>query len=290
MQRISQKTPLPVNFLTKPNRILERMNKNKIKSLVTLLDDDDPQTANQAMAELLSFGKIDSVISSLQESNAPRIRMRVHQLQAVLKARKSRSSFAKKLKVESIDLFQGLTELHLQWFDKDTPKDINTSWTDFLSSISEWQPDSLKTISYMMKEFGFVTPCSDELYPEYFCVGAVIDECIGSDFLLCSLAKLSGESYGVKMNIVHTPFGFALCDNVGIMSFPSKDWMTCLVKNHSKFEVWSNSRILKLTASMIFFSSMIMQNFRYAYSAASCLCEPEKDDILKILPFPFGDK
>ncbi|HBC89076.1 MAG TPA: hypothetical protein DCZ94_19225 [Lentisphaeria bacterium] len=266
------------------------MNKTRIKSLVTLLDDDDPQTANQAMAELLSIGKIDSVISSLQESSAPKIRMRVHQLQAVLKTRKDRSSFAKKLKDNDTDLFQGLTELHLQWFDKDNSREIHDSWGVFLSSTSDWQPDSLKAMASMMKDFGYKTPDSEEFYPEYFCVGAVIDEYIGSDFILCSLAKLAGEFHGIKITIVHTPFGFGLCDSSGIMSFPSKDWMTCMVKNYSSFVVWPNSKILRLTASMIFFSSMIMQNFRYAYSAASCLCEPGKDNISKILPYPFGDK
>ncbi|MFZ2653714.1 MAG: hypothetical protein WAX69_02250 [Victivallales bacterium] len=265
------------------------MTKNKIKSLLTLLEDDDSQTASQAMAELLSMGKINSVISSIQESNTPKMRMRVHQMQAVLKSRKNRSLFAEKLKNSDTDLFEGLTELHMQWFDQDSSGEIYNSWGNFLSSTSEYEPDSLKKLGIMMKESGYRTPESDEFYPEYFCIGAVIDEYIGSDFILCSIAKLAGEFHGIKVNIVYTPFGFGLCEPNGMMVFPSKDWMTCIVKNHDNFEVWSNSMILRLTASMIFLSAMIMQNFRYAYSAVSCLCEPGRGDISKLLPYPLGD-
>ncbi len=266
------------------------MIKKKIKSLITLLEDEDSQTASQAMAELLSMGKINSVISSLQESNTPRMRMRVHQMQAVLGSRKSRATFAKKLKNCDTDLFEGLTEMHMQWFDQDSLDEIYDSCGKFLSSTSEYQPDSLKKLGKMMKDFGYKTPGSEEFFPEYFCIGAVIDEFIGTDFILCSLAKLAADFHGIRVSIAFTPFGFGLCDQSGLMVFPSKDWMTCIVKNHDSFEVWSNSKILRLTAAMMFFSSMMMQNFRYAYSAVSCLCEPGKEDISKILPYPLGDK
>ncbi len=267
------------------------MPKNRIKSLITLLEDDDPQTASQAMAELLSMGKINSVISSLQESSAPKMRMRVHQMQAVLKARKDRATFSGRLKDPDTDLLKGLTDLHIQWFDQDSPQEVYDSWGKFLSSTSEYQPDTLKKLGRMMKDFGYCTPNSEEFYPEYFCIGSVADECIGADFILCSIAKLAGDFHGAKTTTVFTPFGFGLCEpETGMMSFPSKDWMTCIVKNHVNFEVWNNSKILRLSASMIFFSSMMMQNFRYAYSAVSCLCEPGKEDISKILPYPLGDK
>jgi hypothetical protein len=177
----------------------------------------------------------------------------------------------------------------LQWFDQDDIGEVYKSWGKFLSSTSEWQPDSLKKIGKMMKEMGYQTPNVEEIFPEYFCIGAVIDETLGADFMLCSIAKLAGEFHGFKGKIVHTPLGFGLCDSEGQMLFPSKDWMTCIVKNHSKFETWTNSMILRQTASMIFLSSMTMQNFRYAYSIGKCLIDSGKDDIAKILPFPFGE-
>ena len=267
------------------------MKNNKLKSLVKLLEDDDSQTVTQAMAELLSMDKkINSVISSLQESSTGKIRKHIHQMQAVKKYRDKRTSFAAKLKNSDTDLLEGFAEIHLQWFDQDDIGEIYKGWGEFLSSTSEWQPDTLKKIGKMMKEMSYKTPDAEEFFPEYFCIGAIMDETVGADFMLCSIAKLAGEFHGFKGKIVNTPLGFGLCDSEGQMLFPSKDWMTCIVKNHSHFETWTNSMVLRHTASMIFLSSMTMQNFRYAYSIGKCLMDSDDDDFSKILPYPFGEK
>ena len=228
--------------------------------------------------------RINSVISLLQESSTGRLRRRAHQMQAVISYRRKRAKFAAKLKNSGTDLLEGLAELHVQWFDQDSIGEIYETWGRFLSTTSEWQPGSLRKIGKMMKELDFRPPESEDFYPEYFCIGAVMDECCGADFMLCAIAKMAGEFHGFNGCIVHTPLGFGLSDVDGHMIFPSKDWMTCLVKNHSSVEPWTNSRVLRHTASIIFLSAMTMQNFRYAYSVASCLSEPGKDDISKILP------
>jgi hypothetical protein len=267
------------------------MKNNKLKSLVKLLEDEDSNTVTQAMAELLSMDKkIDSVISVLQESSTGKIRRHAHQMQAVKKYRDKRTSFAAKLKNSDTDLLEGFAEIHLQWFDQDDIGEIYKSWGEFLSTTSEWLPDSLEKIGKMMKEMGFKTPDAEEFFPEYFCIGAIIDETLGADFILCSIAKLAGEFHGFNTKIVNTPLGFGLCDSEGMMLFPSKDWMTCIVKNHSNFETWTNSMVLRQTASMLFLSLMTMQNFRYAYSIGKCLLDSGNDDISKILSYPFGEK
>jgi hypothetical protein len=267
------------------------MKNNKLKSLVKLLEDEDSNTVTQAMAELLSMDKkINSVISVLQESSTGKIRRHAHQMQAVKKYRDKRTSFAAKLKNSDTDLLEGFAEIHLQWFDQDDIGEIYKSWGEFLSTTSEWLPDSLEKMGKMMKEMGFKTPDAEEFFPEYFCIGAIIDETSGADFILCSIAKLAGEFHGFNTKIVNTPLGFGLCDSEGMMLFPSKDWMTCIVKNHSNFETWTNSMVLRQTASMLFLSLMTMQNFRYAYSIGKCLLDSGNDDISKILSYPFGEK
>jgi hypothetical protein len=267
------------------------MKNNKLKSLVKLLEDEDSNTVTQAMAELLSMDKkIDSVISVLQESSTGKIRRHAHQMQAVKKYRDKRTSFAAKLKNSDTDLLEGFAEIHLQWFDQDDIGEIYKSCGEFLSTTSEWLPDSLEKIGKMMTEMGFKTPDAEEFFPEYFCIGAIIDETLGADFILCSIAKLAGEFHGFNTKIVNTPLGFGLCDSEGMMLFPSKDWMTCIVKNHSNFETWTNSMVLRQTASMLFLSLMTMQNFRYAYSIGKCLLDSGNDDISKILSYPFGEK
>ena len=267
------------------------MKNNKLKSLVKLLEDEDSNTVTQAMAELLSMDKkINSVISVLQESSTGKIRRHAHQMQAVKKYRDKRTSFAAKLKNSDTDLLEGFAEIHLQWFDQDDIGEIYKSWGEFLSTTSEWLPDSLKKIGKMMKEMGFKTPDAEEFFPEYFCIGAIIDETLGADFILCSIAKLAGEFHGFNTKIVNTPLGFGLCDSEGMMLFPSKDWMTCIVKNHSNFETWTNSMVLRQTAAMLFLSLMTMQNFRYAYSIGKCLLDAGNEDISKILSYPFGEK
>ena len=159
------------------------MKNNKLKSLVKLLEDEDSNTVTQAMAELLSMDKkIDSVISVLQESSTGKIRRHAHQMQAVKKYRDKRTSFAAKLKNSDTDLLEGFAEIHLQWFDQDDIGEIYKSWGEFLSTTSEWLPDSLEKIGKMMKEMGFKTPDAEEFFPEYFCIGAIIDETLGGGF------------------------------------------------------------------------------------------------------------
>ena len=94
--------------------------KNDMKYLVELLDDENEQSASMAMAELLTKGStaLEPVLRDMQKSDNPRIRKRTRQLQHALMARSRRRIFMQPPE-RPISLLTGLIRLHLCWFDND---------------------------------------------------------------------------------------------------------------------------------------------------------------------------
>lgn len=76
------------------------------KHLLSLLDDENEQSASLAMAELLARDQktLEPVLRKLQESSDPRLRRRIHQLQSTITLRRRRKSLTRNLSERSIDL------------------------------------------------------------------------------------------------------------------------------------------------------------------------------------------
>ena len=108
--------------------------KNDMKYLVELLDDENEQSASMAMAELLTRGStvLGPVLRDMQKSDNPRLRKRTRQIQHALIARSRRRIFMQPPE-RPISLLTGLIRLHLCWFDNDKQSFVEKQWRDLES-------------------------------------------------------------------------------------------------------------------------------------------------------------
>ena len=112
------------------------------KHLLSLLDDENEQSASLAMAELLARDQktLEPVLRKLQESSDPRLRRRIHQLQSTITLRRRRKSLTRNLSERSIDLLEGLIQIHLLWYDNDAYDTVKKQWETLVEESGKYHP------------------------------------------------------------------------------------------------------------------------------------------------------
>ena len=162
------------------------------KHLLSLLDDENEQSASLAMAELLARDQktLEPVLRKLQESSDPRLRRRIHQLQSTITLRRRRKSLTRNLSERSIDLLEGLIQIHLLWYDNDAYDTVKKQWETLVEESGKYHPETLEQLAYFMRKHSFVCSHRDEMESEFLCLGTILDENTGADFMLCAIACL----------------------------------------------------------------------------------------------------
>ena len=159
----------------------------KIQCLIDLIDDDNEQSASLAMAELLKNPRPDLVKSrlcDLQETSNLQLRRRIHQLQTAILVRSLRTSFGQQIHDNTTPLLEGAIQLHLLWFDNDSPDTLISQWRDFCKKLvtEESYPHNLSDISEFMMKQGFTAmQIKESLAPEQYCIGCAFERIPASD-------------------------------------------------------------------------------------------------------------
>ncbi len=266
-------------------------NNPKLTALVKLLDDSDRQTASAAMAELLSSGAdIGPIVSALQESGDPLVRRRAHQLQAIMRTRQTRARLADHLMVDYSNLWQGLAELHLQWYDNDSFEFVESLWRDlFDAARGKYRPRTSRRLAEFMADIGFIISGSGELEADYYCVGAVLEDRVGADLFLSAIALRIACLYGMRARIVRDPEnGFAMLDSNGLLIFPT-DWRVEPAGRRT-LEYWSSGMILRHAAHQLLMCAISTDSIRYVYTISSCLSKFFEKAPSDLLPYPYNGK
>lgn len=268
------------------------------ESLFNLLDDENEQSAAQAMAELLrkEEGPLEEMLCRLQETENLRLRKRIHQLQAVLRLRKRRDFFQEKLKRRELDLLEGLIQLHLLWFDNDSRSALCKQWETFLEEAAAFHPDTLETLGIFFRKKLLRCAHKDDMQSACYCLGSVLDDSMGSDCLLCAIAVLVAAKAGLNLRITQSAESdFILLDSAENVLLPANDWEYIPSDQiRYRFEFWSVPMLLRYALSMMFCSAVSSDNFRYVHTIGNILVPPEKsgrpagDPSPDFLPYPYG--
>ena len=260
------------------------------KSLLSLLDDENEQSASLAMAELLRRDEkqLEPVLRKLQESADPRLRKRIHQLQSTMVLRRRRKNLTDRLSDRKLNLLDGLVQLHLLWFDNDSPEGLRKQWRKLLSEARRFAPDNLEMLGMFMRKMDLNCSHQDDLEPEHFCLGSVLDHTPGADFLLCAMALLIGEQAGMNLRISQSAeTDFILVDRHENVLVPVQNW--AFVPSEGKsftFPVWTVPMLLRYAAALMFTGAVSGDSFRYVYTVGSCLAGTA--DTRLALPYPYG--
>ncbi len=263
--------------------------RNKLESLISLLDDGNIEVVQEAMAELLKHeSEIGEYLAEHQESSNPELRKAIHQLQAIIIMRRRRHNFAKLLKSEDLNIIDGLIAVHLQWFDNDSERVLLELWERFFKASERFAPKNISEIAYFMRKCGFEAVSTDELQADNFCLGPVLDDLVGADFILCALASELAEKWGFELEIVRIMNNFLLLDKQGEALSPCDSWQSVSDIDPRKCEFWNKKQILELASTMLFAFAVSSNSFRYIHTIGHSLAKILGEDELDFLPYPYG--
>lgn len=264
---------------------------NKLKSLISLLDDSNIEIVHEAMAELLKHeAEINEYLAKHQESTNPELRKRIHQLQAIMIMRRRRENFAELLKSKDLNLIDGLIAVHLQWYDNDSEHFLNNLWERFFKASKRFAPKNISEIAYFMRKCGFEATSTDELQADSFCLGPILDDLTGADFILCALASQLAEKWGFELQIARVMNNFLLIDKNGTALSPDNSWQLLSDIDSPKCEFWSKKQILELASTMLFSFAVSSNSFRYIHTIGHSLAKVIGEEKLDFLPYPYGSK
>lgn len=268
------------------------MSSEHLKILLGMLDDPDENSAVSVMGELLrsNSSELLPLLGDLQESNDPLMRKRIHELQSIIALRNRRKRFLELLESDEFDVFEALIELHLLWFDRDTTDVLQEMLQTFMSVAANNQIRNIAELGAFMMRNNFALPPEDEaMDPENFCIGPVLEDRLGSDVILCTLALLAGLDAGLELGLVHLAGGFAVINAAGEMISPANGWMPDQVVKLQGGDFWNDPRmVFKYASLMLFLYAGSSDNFRYIHTIGHALCNADDSKLLDFLPYPYN--
>jgi hypothetical protein len=253
--------------------LLVFMDKDKILSLISLLDDENEATGSFAVRELLSEGrKALGFLGEFQESINPLVRKRIHQIQAISTIKKSRDILSRRFFNLHSGIWNGMLEVHLAWFDRDTKDNINALLHELLKEFENEDSLNPKVAADFMRMMGFVMPIEGDIDPEFYCIGAVLESKIGSDAMLSViLYKLLIES-GIESKLVKFKNTICLFYEGEIIN-PCSWSIEKAVP--SEYTILSPGQLMRYTMLQLFLATVCSESYRYTYTIGKCLKKSE---------------
>ena len=259
----------------------------KLRALFSLLDDEDETVAVSAMKELLTLEEyLPSFLARLQDETEPLLRRRCHQLQVVLTMRRRRREFFRKLQNPYVDTLDGLSALHLQWFDNDSLPQLEHIWLEFVGETRKYPLTSLEELAYFMRKCNFLAQPESTLTPEHYCLGTVLEKRIGAaSFLLMLLRAVSALR---PLTLGRVLGDFVLQDGQGRLLLPLRNWQIVQSRDGAgEFEKWDFRKFLGFASLNLFSAAVNGDSFRYVLTIAQALCGTNSDEVLDLLPYPY---
>lgn len=267
------------------------MSECNLRVLLGLLDDPDENIAVSVMGELLRHEKeLLPLLGELQEDENVLLRKRIQQLQSIIAIRSRRRKFLEQLKSEQLDLAEGLIELHLLWFDRDYPETLLEMLQTFMAVAANNMIKNIGELGSFMLRNGFALPPADEaLEPENFCIGPILEDRMGADIMLCTLALMAGLDAGLELGLVRVAGHFAVVNAAGEMISPGNGWIVDHVNKLQRGDFWNDPKaVLKYASLMLFLYAVSSDNFRYIHTIGHALCGGSDDEMLDFLPYPYN--
>ena len=67
---------------------------------------------------------------------------------------------------------------------------MKKQWETLVEESGKYHPETLEQLAYFMRKHSFVCSHRDEMESEFLCLGTILDENTGADFMLCAIACL----------------------------------------------------------------------------------------------------
>ena len=262
-----------------------------LRKLMGLLDDPDDRLAASVMIKLLEYsGELMPLLGEMQEADDPLLRKRVQQLEVILNLRDFRKQCGEQLREDWPDVIIGMIQLHMLWFDWDDSQHVIRQVWDFLESAASRDIRNIADLGKFMAENSFVLPPESEaMEPENFCVGAVLDDKIGSSAILCALAMLAGLRAGLGLGLLRVNGEFCIISDKQELLVPENNWIVQEPGESDYVREWKNfGSLLRYAALMLFLFACSFDNFRNVHILGHVLTGGSGDKVLDFLPYPYN--
>ena len=128
----------------------------RIIQLGSMLDDPDDRIAVDLIARLMLFSddELGELPAVMQESSNPAVRRRAQWLQHALNMRRRRRRIRELMGngPSGMAVIQTLLDLHLLWFDKDSPDDIESEVEEFIQAALPGVTGSLDDLELQLRK------------------------------------------------------------------------------------------------------------------------------------------
>ena len=261
----------------------------RLERLISLLDDPDEDAALMILSELLAReDEIDpELLAEYQESSNKYMRRRIHQLQSALIQRKRRHDFLRRLNDGEVDFFELLLDVHLQWFDNDSPPAVRERLNAFLTCARKNKLSSLEEIAFFMLGSGISAEKDSTLTPELYCIGSILQECQGAASLLAAIMFHLTETTA-QITVGKVLDEFCLKDTADRILLPGRNWQIFPAASLPEFTPWDSRMILKLASANLFSSAVNSDSLRYILTISQTLSGLRDDSVLQMLPYPYN--
>ena len=257
----------------------------ELKSLLSLLDDEDDRVGVPVLAALLErHTELLPHLAELQDTNDPVIRKRVHQLQSILTIRERRYTLLHKIEQNILTYPEYLLELHLQWFDCDMADEIFGIYLEFEEEFRKKAISSLPEAAEYMLSKGFYAVQDTSLEPELYTLGPAFSYRRIAESLVCGLLRYLLPESNIK--VFRRRNKFVLSDG-SVAVCPSDFWKTVSETADVSEADFSDAQLMKFALSMIFAHSVSQDHFRYIYTVGQALTGSSDDSFLDALPYPY---
>ena len=252
-----------------------------------MLDDPDDRIGVNLLAQLLlredELGELPAV---LQESSDPVVRRRAHWLQHALNMRQRRRRVMESLKtpLHEEDVIRVLIDLHLLWFDKDSPDEIREETEEFIGKIESDLSDSINDLELLMRKLTFLPGNETTIHPESYCIGTVIRQRAGAVSMLCTLFGALLQKFEIIPVRVMGDFG--LMDKNGNLLRGCGSWHMTRI-NPADADFWPLEKLLRYITMTLFSASVNSDSYRYVMSFAQTLNCDESHRVFDKFPYPF---
>lgn len=257
-----------------------------IKRLASLLDDPDEAVAISAMAELLNREfELGDLPAILQENPNPLMRRRVHQLQSALTMIRRRRYLAELINKDEINFVDGLVQIHLQWFDRDSVVSLSHKLESFCKELSTYPCGNLEEIGEAFAGCAVSPLPATTLKVEQSCIGVMLDEKCGSTPLWCGLICELYKVHGLKT--VCYQGRFAVVDGSSML-IPEDNWQVSPMPQKKELQFWEFKNLLQFAVMTLFSAAVNSDSFRYILTLSQTFTGCETAEALSSLPYPYN--
>ena len=262
------------------------------EALVTLLFDEDPMVAVQAMDQLLKSDKnLKEILSIYQDSTDALVRKRIHQVSSVLSRRTKKEAFINSVKSGEGSVINELVQLAALSDSKLSESGIRLEFSKLVKKLSLITKDRTMTTDLMvnfMRSEHFFVPELALLESRLYMLDMVLEVKLGSAVLLTCLAYALGRIFNWQVKFVIHGGDFCLLDDQLQLINPNLSWkVTKLIDLKTCLPCRSNKLVYNLV-SVLFLIAIQDGEIKLIHlygELLSELCDTEFMD----LPYPIGN-